>query len=283
MKWEARLQADFIEWEDQKSRGEYRPPGEPMLLTHCSNAQDPMPRTDRPAILVVDDDVEMTEMLCEYLDPEGFVIEVCHDGDTGLKLALQPHWQLIVLDVMLPRLNGFEVLRRLRASSQVPVIMLTARGDAIDRVVGLQGGADDYLPKPFDPQEFVARVKAILRRTAPSALRPHEDEDVVALADVTLDSRARTVRRGGAHVELTSAEFALLRVFLRAAGRVLTREELFREVLDREFSVFDRSIDNHVSSLRKKLGARPDGRERIRSVRNAGYIYPLDETGADGA
>ncbi|QOY88475.1 response regulator transcription factor [Paludibaculum fermentans] len=242
-----------------------------------------MPSIARPAILVIDDDVEMTEMLGEYLEPEGFVIEVCHDGDTGLKLALQPQWQLIVLDVMLPRLNGFEVLRRLRESSPVPVIMLTARGDAIDRVVGLQSGADDYLPKPFDPQEFVARVKAILRRTAPSLLRQPENEEVVVLADVTLDSRARTVRRSGAHVELTSVEFALLRAFLRAAGRVLTREELFREVLDRAFSVFDRSIDNHVSSLRKKLGPRPDGRERIRSIRNAGYIYPSDESGPAGA
>ncbi|WP_321470488.1 response regulator transcription factor [uncultured Paludibaculum sp.] len=239
-----------------------------------------MPRTDRPAILIIDDDFEMTEMLGEYLEPEGFAIEVCHDGDTGLKLALQPHWRLVVLDVMLPRLNGFEVLRRLRGSSQVPVIMLTARGDAIDRVVGLQGGADDYLPKPFDPQEFVARVKAILRRTAPSALRTPEQEDVLTLADVTLDSRARTVRRGGQYVELTAAEFELLRRFLRSAGHVISREELFREVLDREFSVFDRSIDNHVSSLRRKLGPRPDGRDRIRAVRNAGYVYPDLESGS---
>lgn len=277
------MQASFSEWEDQGSRGGYRLSGGRPVVSQLPQVQDSMLRLDRPAILVVDDDVEMTEMLCEYLEPEGFVIEVCHDGDAGLKLALQPQWQLIVLDVMLPRLNGFEVLRRLRETSQVPVIMLTARGDAIDRVVGLQSGADDYLPKPFDPQEFVARVKAILRRTAPAALRPPEVEDVVILADVTLDSRARTVRRGGAHVELTSAEFALLRVFLRAAGRVLSREELFREVLDREFSVFDRSIDNHVSSLRKKLGPRPDGRERIRSIRNAGYIYPIDEAGPAGA
>ncbi len=277
------MQADFIGWEDQGSRGEHPLCGERRAFAKSFEAEDPMPRIDRPAILVIDDDVEMTEMLGEYLDPEGFFIEVCHDGDTGLKLALQPHWQLIVLDVMLPRLNGFEVLRRLRESSQVPVIMLTARGDAIDRVVGLQSGADDYLPKPFDPQEFVARVKAILRRTAPSLLRQPENEDVVLLADVVLDSRARTVRRSGAYVELTSAEFALLRAFLRAAGRVLTREELFREVLDREFSVFDRSIDNHVSSLRKKLGPRPDGRERIRSIRNLGYIYPIDEASASGA
>lgn len=277
------MQPHFSEWEDQGSTGEFPLSGELLTFAQLPHAQVSMLRIDRPAILVVDDDVEMTEMLGEYLEPEGFVIEVCHDGDSGLKLALQPNWHLIVLDVMLPRLNGFEVLRRLRESSQVPVIMLTARGDAIDRVVGLQSGADDYLPKPFDPQEFVARVKAILRRTAPSALKPPEMEDVVALADVTLDSRARTVRRAGAHVELTSAEFALLRVFLRAPGRVLSREELFREVLDREFSVFDRSIDNHVSSLRKKLGPRPDGRERIRSVRNAGYIYPIDESGAASA
>ncbi|MBZ5602965.1 MAG: response regulator transcription factor, partial [Acidobacteriia bacterium] len=182
-------------------------------------------------ILVIDDDVEMTEMLGEYLQPEGFALDVCHDGDSGLKKALRGNYLLVVLDVMLPRLNGFEVLRRLRASSQVPVLMLTARGDAVDRVVGLQSGADDYLPKPFDPQELVARVQAILRRTAPGALRAEPSGDVLTLADVVLDSRARTVRRGGSDIELTAAEFSLLRVFLRSPGRVIGREELFREVL----------------------------------------------------
>jgi len=236
-----------------------------------------MKATDRATILVIDDDVEMTEMLGEYLEPEGFTVEVRHDGDSGLKRALQGNCLLVVLDVMLPRINGFEVLRRLRATSQLPVIMLTARGDAVDRVVGLQSGADDYLPKPFDPQELIARVQAILRRTAPSALRPEEGGDVFTLADVVLDTRARSVRRGGAIVDLTAAEFDLLRTFLRSAGRVISREELFREVLDRDFSVFDRSIDNHVSSLRKKLGPQPGGGERIRAVRNAGYIYPLPE------
>ncbi len=236
---------------------------------------------DRPTILVVDDDREMTEMLAEYLGPEGFAIEVRHDGDSGLKRAAAGDCLLVVLDVMLPRVNGFEVLRRLRAVSQVPVLMLTARGDSVDRVVGLQAGADDYLPKPFDPQELVARVKAILRRTAPAALQREEAGDVIALADVVLDGRARTVRRGGGYVELTAAEFELLRTFLRSAGRVISRDELFREVLDREFSVFDRSIDHHVSSLRKKLGPLPDGRERIRAVRNAGYVYPAPESGGD--
>ncbi|MCC6861186.1 MAG: response regulator transcription factor [Bryobacterales bacterium] len=233
---------------------------------------------DGGAILVIDDDVEMTEMLGEYLEPEGLAVEVRHDGESGLKRALQGNCLLVVLDVMLPRINGFEVLRRLRAASQIPVLMLTARGDSVDRVVGLQAGADDYLPKPFDPQEFVARVKAILRRTAPSALRSEEAGDVYTLGDIVLDTRARSVRRGGAYVELTAAEFALLRTFLRSAGRVISREELFREVLDREFSVFDRSIDNHVSSLRKKLGPAPEGRERIRAVRNVGYVYPVPES-----
>jgi two-component system response regulator CpxR len=248
-----------------------------VFQTPCE-PHDVMKATDRATILVIDDDVEMTEMLGEYLEPEGFVIEVRHDGDSGLKRALQDNCLLVVLDVMLPRINGFEVLRRLRAASQVPVLMLTARCDSVDRVVGLQTGADDYLPKPFDPQELVARVRAILRRTAPAALRSQETGDVVTLADVTLDSRARTVRRGGSIVDLTAAEFDLLRTFLRSAGRVISREELFREVLDREFSVFDRSIDNHVSSLRKKLGPQPEGRERIRAVRNAGYVYPVPES-----
>lgn len=235
---------------------------------------------DRATILVIDDDVEMTEMLVEYLSPEGFTVETCHDGELGLKRATQGNWLLVVLDVMLPRLNGFEVLRRLRAISQVPVLMLTARGDAVDRVVGLQTGADDYLPKPFDPQELVARVQAILRRTAPSALRSDTTGDILAIGDIVLDAQAHTVRRNGSVVDLTAAEFKLLQTFLRSAGRVLSREQLFREVLDREFSVFDRSIDNHVSSLRKKLGPQPDGRDRIRAVRNAGYVYPRPEAAA---
>jgi two-component system response regulator CpxR len=239
-----------------------------------------MTTTDRAAILVIDDDLEMAEMLGEYLAPEGFVTEVCPTGDAGLQKALEGSYRLVVLDVMLPRLNGFEVLRRLRAASQVPILMLTARGEAVDRVVGLQAGADDYLPKPFDPQELVARVQAILRRVAPAPPRPGESGEVLAVADVVLDVRARTVRRGGSLVDLTGTEFVLLRAFLRSAGLIVSREELFREVLDREFSVFDRSIDNHVSAVRRKLGPGPDGRDRIRAVRNSGYVYPRPESDA---
>jgi two-component system, OmpR family, response regulator CpxR len=262
-----RLQANLGKWEDRVIQEE-----------NSWEPYDPMKATNRTTILVIDDDVEMTEMLVEYLTPEGFAIEVRHDGDSGLKRALEGSCLLVILDVMLPRINGFELLRRLRAVSQVPVLMLTARGDAVDRIVGLQAGADDYLPKPFDPQELVARVQAILRRTAPTALRPDEAGDLFAMADIVLDGRARTVRRGGSIVDLTAAEFDLLRTFLRSAGRVIGREELFRDVLDREFSVFDRSIDNHVSSLRKKLGPQPNGRERIRAIRNAGYVYPVPES-----
>jgi two-component system response regulator CpxR len=256
------------EWENQERLGD----------VHPQEPHDAMKPHDRATILVIDDDVEMTEMLDEYLEPEGFAVEVHHDGDSGLKRALMGDCRLVILDVMLPRINGFEVLRRLRLESQIPVLMLTARGDAVDRVVGLQAGADDYLPKPFDPQELIARVRAILRRTSPGALRSGETGDVLAVADVVLDIRARTVRRSASIVDLTAAEFDLLRTFLRSAGRVVGREELFREVLDREFSVFDRSIDNHVSSLRKKLGPQPGGGERIRAVRNAGYVYGAPES-----
>jgi two-component system response regulator CpxR len=161
--------------------------------------------------------------------------------------------------------------------------MLTSRSEAIDRIIGLQSGADDYLPKPFDPEELVARVKAILRRTAPNVLRTEETCDVFALADIVLDNKARIVRRAGCIVQLTAAEFDLLRTFLRSAGRVLSREELLREVLDRQFSPFDRSIDNHVSSLRKKLGPQEGGLDRIRAVRNAGYVYPMPESHPQGS
>src|SRR3569833_3084853 len=160
-----------------------------------------MKASNRTTILVIDDDIEMTEMLEEYLASEGFAIEARPDGDSGLKRALQGNFVLVILDVRLPRLNGFEVLRRLRAESPVPVLMLTARGDAIDRVVGLQTGADDYLAKPFDPQELVARVKAILRRASPSSLPAEKTGDVLSLADIVLDSRARVVRRSGSIID----------------------------------------------------------------------------------
>jgi two-component system response regulator CpxR len=176
---------------------------------------------------------------------------------------------------MLPGLNGFEVLRQLRMQSSIPVLMLTARGDDVDRIVGLEIGADDYLPKPFNPRELVARVHAILRRAAPNSEGPALNSESLQVGDVELDTRSRVVRRSGEIIELTTAEFDLLRVLLQQAGKVVPREQLFQEVLGREFAVFDRSIDNHVSSLRRKLGSRINGVDRIKSVRNVGYQYAV--------
>lgn len=222
-------------------------------------------------VLVIDDDRELTGMLVDYLSPEGFTVDVAHSGEDGLSQALAGDCDLIILDVMLPRLSGLDVLRQLRARSPCPVIMLTARGQEIDRIVGLEIGADDYVAKPFSARELLARMHAVLRRSpaAPVARR----EDMLVVYDVLMDVSARTVRRGGQVVELTAVEFDVLQALLVAAGAVVSREVLFEHALHREYSVFDRSIDNHVSSLRKKLGSQVGGTERIRPVRNAGYVY----------
>jgi len=222
-------------------------------------------------VLIVDDDVELTELVSEYLRPEGFDIEPVHTGDAGLDRALSGEHVMVVLDVMLPGMNGLDVLRRLRSQSQVPVIILTARGDDVDRIVGLEIGADDYLPKPFNPRELVARIRAILRRAQPGALS--EDGQKVNVGDVSLDPSSRTVRRGNEAIELTSVEFSLLEILMREAGHVVTREQIAKDVLGRRFMAYDRSIDMHVSKLRRKLGPQPDGDERIKTIRGIGYIY----------
>ena len=223
-------------------------------------------------ILIIDDDVALCELVTEYLQPLGFDIESVHRGDAGVEQALTGNYSLVVLDVMLPGLNGFEVLRRIRAESKVPVLMLTARGDDVDRIVGLEIGADDYLPKPFNPRELTARIRAILRR-ASSDENAVGSARVVKVGDVELDSGTRVVSRGGENVELTAVEFDLLERLLRVAGRIVTREELSQQVLGRSSSPFDRSIDMHVSNLRKKLGHRLGENERIKTIRGVGYIY----------
>ena len=231
-------------------------------------------------ILVIDDDRDLTEMLAEYLGPEGFEVQVTHTGEEGLACAQASQFALIILDVMLPAINGFEVLRRLRAQSTCPVIMLTARGQEVDRIVGLEVGADDYLGKPFSARELLARMNAVLRRTQSG---PSKGSDALTIGDVSLDSAARTVRCSGRLVELTSLEFDVLKTLLGAAGQIASREDLFEKVLQRPYSVFDRSIDNHVSSLRKKLGPRIGEVERIKSVRNVGYIYAHTSRSTMGA
>lgn len=223
-------------------------------------------------VLIIDDDIELCGLVSEYLQAEGFHVEASYDGERGLDRAMGGNYVLVILDVMLPGLNGFEVLRRIRSTSKIPVLLLTARGEDVDRIVGLEIGADDYLPKPFNPRELVARIRAILRRTE----RPDDAEsgpDLVRVGDIELDPATRSVRHHGEPVELTSVEFNLLEVLLREAGRVVTRERLVYAVLSRKFSPFDRSIDMHVSKVRKKLGDSESGTEHIKTVRGVGYIF----------
>jgi two-component system response regulator CpxR len=227
-------------------------------------------------ILVIDDDIELCELVTEYLEPDGYKVEAVFDGASGVERALSGEHVLAVLDYMLPGMNGFEVLRRIRASSCLPIVMLTARGDDINRIIGLQIGADDYLPKPFNPLELLARINAVLRRTQAEP-EPRRDHEVLVVGDVEMDSRTRTVHRAGALVELTVVEYSLLEKLLSAPGRILEREELVKEVLHRNLSPFDRSIDTHVSNLRKKLGHHVNGVERIKTVRSVGYIYAPPE------
>jgi two-component system response regulator CpxR len=224
-------------------------------------------------VLVVDDDVELCELVKEFLQPEGLQVEAVHNGNRGLERALSGEHALVVLDVMLPGMNGLDVLRKLRASSAVPVLLLTARGQDVDRIVGLELGADDYLPKPFNPRELVARIRAILRRTRGEAGDRQVPQSSVRVGDVELNPATRTVFRGGESVDLTAVEFNLLDVLLREAGRVVTRDELAKIALGRMFSPYDRSIDMHISKLRKKLGDDGKGGERIKTVRGVGYIY----------
>jgi two-component system response regulator CpxR len=228
--------------------------------------------------LLIDDDVEFCGLVRQFLEPEGFSIDVAHDGSTGVARALSGSFDVLIVDVMLPDMLGFDLLRRVRERSTIPVLMLTARGDDLDRILGLEIGADDYLPKPFNPRELSARLRAILRRSQraadPSAGRPAR----LRVGDVELDRGARTVRCGGTPIELTAVEFDLLDTLLASAGQVMTRETLVRTVLGREFSPFDRSIDVHVANLRRKLGV-SGGTERIKSIRGVGYLYAWTDGG----
>lgn len=196
-----------------------------------------------------------------------------NDGEAGLKAALEGEHDIAILDVMMPKMNGFDVLRALRQTSQLPVIMLTARGDDMERIVGLEIGADDYLAKPFNPRELAARLRAILRRSASE--HDSTDDGNLSVDGIELSSTARTVLLDGSDVVLTSVEFALLREMLKDAGQVVKKEDLSESVLERKLSPYDRSLDMHMSNLRKKLGPRGDGSERIKTIRSVGYIYTL--------
>jgi DNA-binding response OmpR family regulator len=223
-------------------------------------------KSDR--VLIVDDDVELCALLAERLSIEGYAIEAVHDGARGLERASSQEYALVVLDLMLPGMGGLDVLRRLRAQSAVPVLILSARGEDVERILGLEIGADDFLPKPFNPRELIARIRAILRRASPVATTT----DLLSAGDISLDPAAREAWMDGSALPLTSLEFTLLETFLQDAGRIVTREELTETVLGRKLGSFDRVIDVHVSNLRKKLGSTPEG-ERIKAVRGSGYLF----------
>lgn len=218
-------------------------------------------------ILLVDDDIELAGMLCDYLSQDGFQATAVHDGESGVAEALSGRYAIVVLDVMMPRLGGIEALRRIRTASQVPVLMLTAKGDDMDRIVGLELGADDYVPKPCLPRELAARLRAILRRMQPAD--PVSGPFVVGALAVYPEQRR--VEWEGAPVDLTSTEFNLLEVLARHAGRPVAKAVLCEEALGRSLTRFDRSIDVHLSSIRHKLGSLPDGRSCIQTVFRQGY------------
>ena len=219
-------------------------------------------------VLIIDDDRELCKLLATRMSDDGFEIEAVYEGNRGLERALSREHSLVVLDLMLPGMGGLDVLRRVREQSPIPVLILTARGEDVDRILGLEIGADDYLPKPFNPRELIARIRAILRRTVRIAAGTHP----LIVGDVRLDPAAREARVQGRPLPLTSVEFALLEVLLQRAGRIVTRDELTEAVLGRKLGPFDRVIDVHVSNIRKKLGG-GEGTERIKSIRGSGYLF----------
>jgi len=219
------------------------------------------------SLLIVDDDVELCALLIERLAEDGFDLSAVHNGIDGLELASNGSYSLVILDVMLPRMGGIDVLKQLRARSSVPVLMLTARGDDIDRIIGLEVGADDYLPKPFNPRELVARIKAILRRMD----ERRTDLEKFSAGDILIDTSLREAYVGDRSLQLTTIEFALLEVLVRNPGRALSREYLTDIALGRRLGAFDRTIDVHISNLRRKLDERR-GVQRIKTIRGSGYL-----------
>jgi DNA-binding response OmpR family regulator len=220
-------------------------------------------------VLIIDDDVELCRLLAERLSSEDFSIEAIHNGQRGLERVLSEDYALVILDLMLPGMKGLDVLRHVRERSAVPVLILTARGEDVDRILGLEIGADDYLPKPFNPRELIARIRAILRRTQYA----NKGTAPLVVDDIRLDRTARETWVNKKRIDLTSVEFSLLETLLHHAGQVVTREHLTEAVLGRKLGPFDRVIDVHVSNVRRKLTQAADAGERIKAIRGSGYLF----------
>jgi DNA-binding response OmpR family regulator len=226
-------------------------------------------------LLLIDDDRSLAALIAEYCGPGGFEVTPAFCGEDGIRLAREQYFLLIILDVMLPRIDGFEVLKRIRRTSDTPILMLTTRGAAKDRIHGLESGADDYLPKPFQPAELLARIHSVLRRTLPK-----ERPATFTLGDITVNELERSVTLEGQQLDLTGAEFQLLKLLISQPGEPLSREELIPRVFGRESTGLDRSIDNLVNNLRKKLGTHANRIDRFKSVRNVGYSYVAGNSGS---
>ncbi len=219
-------------------------------------------------ILMIDDDRELCELLGSWLEAEGFSLTSVHDGAAGLEAARSGDYEAIVLDMMLPSMNGLEVLRALRQSINTPLLMLSARGEPVDRILGLELGADDYLAKPCDPRELVARLRALLRRSAPAS-----DGPVLEIGDLRMETASLLCWQGEELLPLTQTEALILRELLEHPGQLVDRQSLSRQALGKPLGPYDRSLDMHISNLRRKLGLYPDGRPRIQSIRGRGYLY----------
>lgn len=226
-----------------------------------------------PRLLLADDDHEFCALLERYFSTEGFEVELAHDGEAALAAALARDFDLIVLDIMMPGVNGLEVLRRLRASQTTPVLMLTALGEDSDSILGFEQGADDYLGKPCNLKVLLARVKALLRRSEVAAVGHQDDQGLLRVGDLAMNTRSHSVKCGERPLNLTSTEFAILEVLLRLAGQVVPKSELSEKALRRTLGRFDRSLDMHISNLRQKMGPLPGGEERIKTIRGIGYQY----------
>ncbi len=226
------------------------------------------------ALLLADDDMELCDLLTEYLTSEGFTVDAVHDGEAAVQGILTGDYELAIFDVMMPKMTGFDALREVRKGRQTPVLMLTARGDDIDRIVGLEMGADDYLAKPCNPRELVARIRAVLRRSKAQNMDAGT-EAPIKVADVELQPASRNVICSGKKINLTGTEFNVLRELLLRAGEVVSKKELTEITLERKLTQYDRSMDMHVSNIRKKLGPNSEGEPRIRAIRGVGFIYVL--------
>lgn len=227
-------------------------------------------------ILLVDDDQELCELLARYLEKESVAVDMVHTGRDGLDQIDRNDYDAVVLDIMLPGMSGLDVLSELRKTSQLPVIMLTAKGDEMDRILGLEIGADDYLPKPCNPRELVARLRAVLRRSQ-SVQEPENPQEIINIDELVIDHTQHHVLKDGEMIELTVTEYNILNVLVKHRGKVVEKNQLAEEAMSRSLTLFDRSLDMHLSNLRKKVGPHLNGAARIKTIRGVGYMYVTED------